>query len=417
MFANFLKTRCGKTVEGIEFVSVLCEADRQRFRDFTRNGASVSSGLLPTALPCGSLHVQMSDATGSFLDVELYHVCIPERDGVLGHLIGIREQSREVTARVTTAEQVDMTHDQVHTEETEMPELVAAQVSATAIPSDKESNIPRGPVFGTLSSARLRHFDEQVVPDTRSCSQSSDASSTSSAGSNLALKGIKNVDISIDAFSQDLRIKSAMIRFCDSDVEASTRSIPTMKDLLSPADFSRLSDWIQDEVNSAGTAGCKSERLSPMVLNAGFGKCIISDKHELFTVCIGGLQEESSCRVGVSGSSAAPCAKPQAFDTEQDKNNKDQDQDKVEVGQQEDADKSKEDYSLKELVEEEDDEEEDDDEEEVDEGHQINSVLRLSAFSVLKIPKMRVRQQRVRQKDFRTPAVGSLATIREFSQG
>ncbi|CAE8710772.1 unnamed protein product [Polarella glacialis] len=415
MFANFLKTRCGKTVEGIEFVSVLCEADRQRFRDFTRNGASVSSGLLPTALPCGSLHVQMSDATGSLLDVELYHVCIPERDGVLGHLIGIREQSREVTARVTTAEQVDMTHDQVHTEETEMPELVAAQVSATAIPSDKESNIPRGPVFGTLSSARLRHFDEQVVPDTRSCSQSSDASSTSSAGSNLALKGIKNVDISIDAFSQDLRIKSAMIRFCDSDVEASTRSIPTMKDLLSPADFSRLSDWIQDEVNSAGTAGCKSERLSPMVLNAGFG--IISDKHELFTVCIGGLQEESSCRVGVSGSSAAPCAKPQAFDTEQDKNNKDQDQDKVEVGQQEDADKSKEDYSLKELVEEEDDEEEDDDEEEVDEGHQINSVLRLSAFSVLKIPKMRVRQQRVRQKDFRTPAVGSLATIREFSQG
>ncbi|CAE8715699.1 unnamed protein product [Polarella glacialis] len=428
VFANFLKTICGKTLEGIEFISLLCEADRQRFKDFTRNGASVSSGLFPTALPCGSLHVQMSDATGSFLDVELLHVCIPERNGGLGHLIGIREQSRDVTARVIAAEKVDTTHDQVHTEESEMPGIVAAQVSASAFPSDKESHIPRDPVFGTLSSARLRHFDKQVVPGTSSFSQSSDASSTSSAGSTAALKGIKNVDVSIDAFSPDLPIKSAMIRFCDSNVEASTRSIPTMKDLLSPADFSMLCDWIQDEINSAGTVGCKSERLSPMVLNAGFGKCVISDKHELFTVCIGGQQEESSCRVGASGSSAAPCAKLQAFDTEQRQKNKDQYQDEVEVGQQEDADKSKEDYSLKQLEgeerdeagriveEDEDDEEEEEeyDEAEVDEGNQINSVLRLSLFSVLKIPKMRGRQFRVRQKNSRTSAVGSLATIREF---
>ncbi|CAE8625548.1 unnamed protein product [Polarella glacialis] len=351
----------------------------------------------------------MIGATGSLLDVELFHVCIPERNGRLGHLIGIREQSRDVTARVIAAEEVDTTRDQVHTEETEMPGIAAAQVSASAFPSDKESHIPRDPVFGTLSSARLRHFDKQVVPGTSSFSQSSGASSTSSAGSTDALKGIRNVDVSIDAFSPDLRIKSAMIRFCDSNVEASTRSIPTMKDLLSPADFSMLSDWIQDEINFAGTAGCKSERLSPMVLNPGFGKCVISDRHELFTVCIGGQQEESSCRVGASGSSAAPYAK-----------NKDQDQDEVEVGQQEDAVKSKEDYSLKQLGEEERDEaariveEDEEEEEEVDEGHQINSVLRLSLFSVLKIPKMRGRPLRGRQKDSRTPVVGSLATIREF---
>ncbi|CAE8624819.1 unnamed protein product [Polarella glacialis] len=335
----------------------------------------------------------MIGATVSLLDVELFHVCIPERNGRLGHLIGIREQSRDVTARVIAAEEVG---------------IAAAQVSASAFPSDKESHIPRDPVFGTLSSARLRHFDKQVVPGTSSFSQSSGASSTSSAGSTDALKGIRNVYVSIDAFSPDLRIKSAMIRFCDSNVEASTRSIPTMKDLLSPADFSMLSDWIQDEINSAGTAGRKSERLSPMVLNPGFGKCVISDRHELFTVCIGGQQEESSCRVGASGSSAAPYTK-----------NKDQDQDEVEVGQQEDAVKSKEDYSLKQLGEEERDEaarivEEDEEEEEVDEGHQINSVLRLSLFSVLKIPKMRGRPLRVRQKDSRTPVVCSLATIREF---
>ncbi|CAE8594807.1 unnamed protein product [Polarella glacialis] len=427
MFANFLKVRCGKTLEGIEFISLLCEPDRQRFRDFTRNGASASCGILPTALPCGSLHVQMSDSTGALLDVELYHVCIPERNGGLGHLIGIREQSREVTARVTAAELVDTTHDQVHTEETEMPLIVASQVPATAIPSDKESNIPRDPVFGTLLSARLPHFDEQVVPGTSSCSQSSEASSTSSAGATAALKGIKNVDVSIDAFSPDLRIKSALIRFCDLNVGASTPSIPTMKDLLSPADFSRLSDWIQDEINSAGTAGCKSERLSPMVLNAGFGKCIISDKHELFTLCFAGQQEESSCRVGASGSSAAPGAKLQAFDIEQDQKNQEQDKDEIKGGQQEGADKSKEDYSPKQQEEEEDDEavqiveqdeddeeEEEDSEEEVDEDHQINSVLRLSVFSVFKIPKMRRRRLRGTQKESRTPAVGSLATIREF---
>ncbi|CAE8714831.1 unnamed protein product [Polarella glacialis] len=425
MFANFLKVRCGKTLEGKEFISLLCEPDRQRFRDFTRKGASASSGILPTALPCGSLHVQMSDSTGALLDVELFHVCIPERNGGLGHLIGIREQSREVTTRVTAAEQVDTTHDQVHTEETEMPEIVASQISATAIPSDKESNIPRDPVFGTLLSARVRHFGEQVVPGTSSCSQSSDASSTSSAGATAALKSIKNVDVSI-AFSPDLRIKSALIRFCDLNVGASSPSIPTMKDLLSPADFSRLSDWIQDEINSAGTAGCKSERLSPMVLNAGFGKCIISDKHELFTVCFGGQQEESSCRVGASGSSAAPGAKLQAFDTEQDQKNQEQDKDEFKGGQQEDADKSKEDYSPKQQEEEEDDEavriveqdeddeEEEDSEEEEDEDHQINSVLRLSVFSVFKIPKMRMRRLRGTPKDLRTPAVGSLATIREF---
>ncbi|CAE8604902.1 unnamed protein product [Polarella glacialis] len=202
VFANFLKVRCGKTLEGMEFISLLCEADRQRFRDFSRNGASVSSGIFPTALPCGSLHVQMSDATGSLLDVELYHVCIPERNGGLGHLIGIQEQSREVTATATAAEQVDTTHDQVHTEETEMPEIVAAHFSATAIPSDKESNIQRDPVFGTLSSARLRHFDTQGVPGTSSRSQSSESSTTSSVFPTAALQCIKNVDISIDAFHQ-----------------------------------------------------------------------------------------------------------------------------------------------------------------------------------------------------------------------
>ncbi|CAE8615751.1 unnamed protein product [Polarella glacialis] len=308
MFANFLKmgsATSSASLEGVAFTSFLVPGDRSRFEEFVASGLCTSSGIFPTALPCGSLHVQMLDATGSLLHVELFHVCIPEAKGLASHLIGIREQSEE-SAGVAVNDTSVVEHGHGSAPESSPDREESGLQQSTPTPaalaaeqlhprSTSESGLPRDPVFGTLASAPLPRstfiFGPAAMGDTGHDAFSEASSGFASHGSMHALPFIQNIDICFDAFAEGLPLKSVQIRFVEPTAHLLDAAPPRMQDFLSESDFAALRDWVQDAINANSHDDTNPKRRSTMELNFG-ETSVASEEQELFIVGLGWAEED-----------------------------------------------------------------------------------------------------------------------------
>ncbi|CAE8626248.1 unnamed protein product [Polarella glacialis] len=310
MFANFLKmgsATLSASMEGVAFTSFLVPGDRSRFEEFLASGLCTSSGIFPTALPCGSLHVQMLDATGSLLHVELFHVCIPEAKGPASHLIGIREQSEESAgAAADDTSVVEHGHGSApesspereeHGLQHRAPTPAALAAEQLQPQGTSESGWLRDPVFGTLASAPLPTSTLTFGPAAMRSDASYDAFSEASSGfvshgSMHALPFIQHIDISFDAFAEGLPLKSVQIQFRQTTTDLLVAAPPTMQDFLSESKFGDLRDWVQDTINANPHDDANPKRMSTMELNFGGETSVASGEQELFIVGLGWAEED-----------------------------------------------------------------------------------------------------------------------------
>ncbi|CAE8582589.1 unnamed protein product [Polarella glacialis] len=310
--------------QGAWFLDYVPELDMARFVEFVSRSrfldahASDGGNQLDAALPTGSLQLQMVNAMGKPFNAELFHVGFPIQGSSHGHLIGIREWSRECETAAVDALPA-LSEDEKKAGSSEEDRVPTRELGARS----RHLGVAAGLTASDLQADRMQERDT-----TRLHSETS--SVASSAGSDctqaqVALPWIKSIDLCIDPMCSGFKILSCEFNF-RSEGDAADLA-PLLSEVVLSDTYANFSGWIQDQVNEFFTASKQgSEGLISELGEAGKFNLtgtrtedvlIVAQKVELFLTLGGTSGAEGATRAGNEQKQSRPAASDPSEDGEE----------------------------------------------------------------------------------------------------